>query len=138
MAGYADSAANKQATEIIREFGGRIDVLETGLNTFSTQLATVDSKMERQHSEILQAVKSNSKGSKGCYGCIECCIPALPGADLGSQRRFHWTLSVCCNANRCTLLSWILTNAQVLSRLRASKLGMASRFAVIWANLLFR
>ena len=68
MAGYADSAANKQAAEIRREFGGRIDSLETGLNTFSTQLATADSKMERQHSEILQAVKSNSKGGYGKGG----------------------------------------------------------------------
>ena len=66
MAGYADSAANRQAAELRREIGGRIDVLETGLNTFSTQLATVDSKMERQHSEILQADKS--KGNKGGYG----------------------------------------------------------------------
>ena len=66
MAGYADSATNKQAAELSREFGGRIDVLETGLNTFSTQLATVDSKMQRQHTEILQAVKG--KGNKGGYG----------------------------------------------------------------------
>jgi hypothetical protein len=53
MAGYADSAANKQAAELRREFGSRIDTLESGFNTFSTQLQSVDSKMERQHSKLL-------------------------------------------------------------------------------------
>ena len=70
MAGYADSAsaASKQAAELRREFGARIEILETGFSTFSTQLQSVDSKMERQHSELLQAV---SKGSKGGYGAKE-------------------------------------------------------------------
>ena len=68
MAGYADSAASKQAVELRREFGARIEILETGFSTFSTQLQSVDSKMERQHSELLQAV---SKGSKGGYGAKE-------------------------------------------------------------------
>ena len=36
MAGYADSAANKQAAELRKEFGSRIDTLESGFNTFST------------------------------------------------------------------------------------------------------
>ena len=63
MAGYADSAANK----IRIEFGGRIDSLETGMTTFGAQLATVDTKIERQHSEVLQAVRNSSKG-KGGYG----------------------------------------------------------------------
>ena len=55
MAGYADSAASKQAAELRREFGSRIETLETGFSTFSTQLQpeSVDSKMERQHSELL-------------------------------------------------------------------------------------
>jgi hypothetical protein len=38
MAGYADSGANKQAAELRREFGSRIETLESGFNTFSTQL----------------------------------------------------------------------------------------------------
>ena len=38
MAGYADSAASKQAAELRREFGARIEILETGFSTFSTQL----------------------------------------------------------------------------------------------------
>ena len=63
MAGYADSAANKLRIE----FGGRIDSLETGMTTFGAQLATVDTKIERQHSEVLQAVRNSSKG-KGGYG----------------------------------------------------------------------
>ena len=58
MAGYADSAANKQAAELRKEFGTRIEALETGFSTFSTQLQSVDSKMERQHSELLQAVRN--------------------------------------------------------------------------------
>ena len=34
MAGYADSAASKQAAELRREFGSRIETLETGFSTF--------------------------------------------------------------------------------------------------------
>jgi hypothetical protein len=68
MAGYADSAANKQAAELRRELGARIEVLETGFSTFSTQLQSVDSKMERQHSELLQAVRSKGKGGQGGKG----------------------------------------------------------------------
>ena len=45
MAGCADSAANKQAVELRREFGTRREVLETGFSTFSTQLQSADSKM---------------------------------------------------------------------------------------------
>ena len=33
MAGYADSAASKQAAELRREFGARIETLETGFST---------------------------------------------------------------------------------------------------------
>ena len=58
MAGYADSAASKQAAELRREFGSRIETLESGFSTFSTQLQSIDTKMERQHSELLQAVRS--------------------------------------------------------------------------------
>ena len=68
MAGYADSAANKQAAELRKEFGSRIETLESGFNTFSTQLQSVDSKMERQHSELLQAVRSKGKGGQGGKG----------------------------------------------------------------------
>ena len=59
MVGYADSAASKQSAELRREFGARIETLETGLSTFSTQLQSVDTKIDRQHSELLQALKNN-------------------------------------------------------------------------------
>ena len=62
MAGYADSAATKQAAELRRELGSRIETLESGFSTFSTQLQSVDTKMERQHTELLQAVRSKGKG----------------------------------------------------------------------------
>ena len=68
MAGYADSAANKQSAELRREFGARIETLETGLSTFSTQLQSVDTKIDRQHSELLQALKSKGKGGQGGKG----------------------------------------------------------------------
>ena len=68
MAGYADSAANKQAAELRREFGSRIETLETGLSTFSTQLQSVDTKIDRQHSELLQALRGKGKGGQGGKG----------------------------------------------------------------------
>ena len=68
MAGHADSAASKQSAELRREFGSRIEVLETGFSTFSTKVQSVDSKMERQHSELLQAVRSKGKGGQGGKG----------------------------------------------------------------------
>ena len=68
MAGYADSAASKQAAELRQEFGGRIEALETNVSTFSTQLQSVDNKMERQHTELLQAIKSKGKGGYGKGG----------------------------------------------------------------------
>lgn len=68
MAGYADSAANKQAAELRREFGSRIETLETGLSTFSTQLQSVDTKIDRQHSELLQALQKKGKGGQGGKG----------------------------------------------------------------------
>ena len=66
MVGYADSAASKQSAELRREFGSRIETLETGLSTFSTQLQSVDSKVDRQHTELLQALRN--KGVKGGQG----------------------------------------------------------------------
>ena len=68
MAGYADSAASKQSAELRREFGSRIETLETGLSTFSTQLQSVDTKIDRQHSELLQALRSKGKGGQGGKG----------------------------------------------------------------------
>ena len=68
MAGYADSAASKQSAELRREFGARIETLETGLSTFSTQLQSVDTKIDRQHSELLQALRSKGKGGQGGKG----------------------------------------------------------------------
>ena len=70
VAGYADSAASKQAAELRCEFSGGIEALEVGVSTFSTQLQSVDSKMERQHIELLQAVRSKGKGTydKGGQG----------------------------------------------------------------------
>ena len=62
MAGYADSDARKQSAELRREFGARIETLETGLSTFSTQLQSVDTKIDRQHSELLQALSRKGKG----------------------------------------------------------------------------
>ena len=68
MAGYADSAANKQAAELRREFGSRIDTLESGFSTFSTQLQSVDTKIDRQHSELLQTLRNKGKGGQGGKG----------------------------------------------------------------------
>ena len=51
-----------------REFGARIEILETGFSTFSTQLQSIDSKMARQHSELLQAVRSKGTGGQGGKG----------------------------------------------------------------------
>ena len=68
MAGYADSAASKQSAELRREFGARIETLETGLSTFSTQLQSVDTKIDRQHSELLQALSRKGKGGQGGKG----------------------------------------------------------------------
>ena len=53
MAGYADSAASKQSAKLREKFGARIETLETGLSTFSTQLQSFDTKIDRQHSELL-------------------------------------------------------------------------------------
>ena len=68
VAEYADPAANQQSAELRREFGSRIETLETGLSTFSTQLQSVDSKIDRQHSELLQALRNKGKGGQGGKG----------------------------------------------------------------------
>ena len=61
MAGYADSAASKVRLEL----GGRIDAVESSVGALSTQLRTVDSKMDSMKDELLQAVRKGSKGGKG-------------------------------------------------------------------------
>ena len=66
MAGYADSAAGKQSAELRKEFGSRIETLETGLSTFSTKFQSVESKIDGQHTELLQALRD--KGGKGGQG----------------------------------------------------------------------
>ena len=53
MAGYA----SKQVAELKRKFGARIETLETGFSTLSTQLQSVDNKTERQHNELHQLDK---------------------------------------------------------------------------------
>ena len=61
MAGYANSAASKVRLEL----GGRIDAVESSVGALSTQLRTVDSKMDSMKEELLQAVGKGSKGGKG-------------------------------------------------------------------------
>ena len=84
MAGYADSAsaASKQAAELRREFGARIETLETGFSTFNPQLQSVDSKMERQHSELLQAVRN--KALQGRPGQVAAAAAAAIAAKVPS------------------------------------------------------
>ena len=65
MAGYADSAALKIGAQLRSEFGGRIDAVESSVSALSTQLQTVDSKMDVMKDELLKAVRKGSKGSKG-------------------------------------------------------------------------
>ena len=62
MAGYADSAASKVGAQLRSEFGGRIDAVESSVGALSTQLQTVDSKMDVMKNELLQAVRKGGKG----------------------------------------------------------------------------
>jgi hypothetical protein len=61
MAGYADSAASKVRLEL----GRQIDAVESSVGALSTQLRTVDSKMDSMKDELLQAVRKGSKDGKG-------------------------------------------------------------------------
>ena len=61
MAGYADSAASKVRLEL----GARIDAVESSVGALSTQLQSVDLKMDSMKDELLQAVRKGSKGGKG-------------------------------------------------------------------------
>ena len=61
MAGYADSAASKVGAQLRSEFGGRIDAVESSVGALSTQLQTVDSKMDVMKDELLQAVRGRGR-----------------------------------------------------------------------------
>ena len=65
MAGYADSAALKVSAQLRSECGGRIDAVGSSVGALSTQLRTVDSKMDVMEDGLLWAIRKGSKGSKG-------------------------------------------------------------------------
>ena len=62
MAGYADSAALKVGDLLRSEFGGRINAVESSAGVLSTQLQSVNIKMDSMKDELLQAVRKGGKG----------------------------------------------------------------------------
>ena len=65
MAGYADSAASRQAAELRREPVSRIETLEAGLSILSTQSSR---STRRSIDSTLQALRSKGKGGQGDNG----------------------------------------------------------------------
>ena len=62
MTGYADSAASKVGAQLRTDFGGRINAVESSVGALSTQLQSLDLKMDSMKDELLQAVRKGGKG----------------------------------------------------------------------------